>query len=138
MVVMTFEIKRRTFLVSLASIAASLPVAGIVGLLFGAWGLLVPAVFVVTGLWLWDSHQRKGLKLLNAQAILDTRRASNGVLFAAGQPVPEPVMVMHQRQFIPVAGTKNIIPVALGSANFASSRSRSRSRGRLSAEARFL
>lgn len=135
MVVMTFEIKRRTFLVSLVSFAASLPVTGLVGLLFGVWAVIVPMVFIGFGLWMWDSRQRKGLRLLNYQAILDTRKARNGVLYAAGQPVHQPVFVMHQRQFVPLIRAEREAPVVLSADNLSNARNR-RSR-RPSAEARF-
>lgn len=126
MVVMTFELKRRTFLISIASFAASLPLTALAGFLLGVWALMVPVAFIGLGLWLWDSRQRKGLKLLNYQAIVDVRKSQNGVLYAAGQPVPEPVMVMHQRQFIPLVRTDAAAPVISSSENLSSARTRSR------------
>ncbi|AUG29564.1 MULTISPECIES: hypothetical protein [Microbacterium] len=135
MVVATFEVKRRTFLISVLSVVASMPITTIVGFLFGVYALAVPVVFVVGGIWLWDSRQRKGLKLLNYQAIVDGRKASNGVLYAAGQPVPKPQLVMHQRQFIPLVDNERGTPVVLGSDNLSISRT---GRGRKpNAEARF-
>lgn len=136
MVVMTFEVKRRTFLVSLASFALSLPLTGIAGIIFGVWALIVPVVFIAGGLWMWDSRQRKGLKLLNYQAIIDSRKAANGTLYVAGQPVPEPVCVMHQRQFIPLHRPEREAPIVRSTSELAQSRTRSRSR-RPSAEARY-
>ncbi|MBN9214136.1 MAG: hypothetical protein J0J04_04845 [Microbacterium sp.] len=137
MVVMTFEVKRRTFMVSIISFAASLPLTGVAGFMFGVWALIVPVIFIIGGLWLWDSRQRKGLKLLNYQAIVDGRKAQNGVLYAAGQPVPEPVLVMHQRQFIPLTRADSDAPVVRSADNLSASRTRSRGR-RPSAEARYL
>lgn len=136
MVVMTFEVKRRTFLISIISFVASVPLTAIVGIVFGVYALGVPVVFVIAGLWLWDSRQRKGLKLLNYQAIVDVRRSRNGVLYAAGQPVPEPVLIMHQRQFIPLVANDRGAPVVLGRDNLSASRTRSRTR-KPPAEARF-
>lgn len=137
MVVMTFEVKRRSFMVSIISFAISLPLTGLVGIVAGVWALIVPVIFIIAGLWLWDSRQRKGLKLLNYQAIVDGRKAKNGVLYAAGQPVPDPVLVMHQRQFIPLVRADSVAPVARGTNNASELRSRSRGR-RPSVEARFL
>lgn len=115
MVVATFEVRRHTFLVSLAGAAISLPITGILSLIFGLYALITPVVVIGLCLWLWDVRQTRGLKLRNYQAILDTRRARNGVLYAAGRPVPKPVLVMHQRQFLPapppqtadIAGTRS-------------------------------
>jgi len=134
MVVATFEVKRHTFLVSAASFAVSLPVAGLAGLLVGIWALFVPVIAIIAGLWLWDSRQRRGLELLNGQAIVDSRRARNGELYAAGQPIPKPQLVMHQRQFIPTPATAERAPIARGRNNLSQVRGGSR-RGRKSAEA---
>ena len=137
MVVMTFEVKRRTFLVSAISVAASLPVTGLVGIVLGVWALIIPVIAVIAGLWMWDSRQRKGLKLLNYQAIVDVRKASNGVLYAAGQPVPEPRIIMHQRQFVPITRVDVGAPVVTSRDNLSTSRARIRGR-RPSPEARYL
>lgn len=136
MVVATVEIKRRTFLVAGASLLASAPVTGLLAMLVGVWAIIVPLLFIGAGLWLWDSRQRKGLKLLNYQAILDTRRARNGVLYAAGRVVPDPVIVMHQRQFLPLVAPEREAPLAHGRNNLSDARARRRSR-RSSAKARF-
>lgn len=127
-VVVTFEVKRRTFIVSCASVLASLPFAGIVGLFFGVAAIIVPFVFIGLGLWLWDSRQRKGMRLLNYQAIIDTRKAKNGVLYAAGQPVPEPVLVMHQRQFVPVIHPERAAPAVLSVDNPSNARAKRKGR----------
>jgi hypothetical protein len=122
MVVMTFEIKRRTFLVSSAAFAASLPVTGIVAMFFGTAALLVPPVFIGVALWLWDSRQRKGLKLHNYQAILDQTKAKDGVLYAAGQPVATPQLVMHQQNYVFVEPLREVEHHARGTNNLSSKR----------------
>ena len=117
-VVMTFEVKQRSLIVGILSFIASLPVTGIIALFIGIYSLVVPFIMVGAGLWLWDSRQRRGLKLLNYQAMLDSRKARNGVLYSAGQPVPHARAVMHQSQIVPVekeAGT--VAPSVLASSN---------------------
>lgn len=122
MVVLTVEVKRHTFLVAGLSFTASVPLAGLVGVFAGPWALVVPALAVIAGLWLWDSRQRRGLQLLNYQAIVDSRKASNGQLYAAGQPIPEPQLILHQRQFIPTPATAARAPLARGNNNLSTAR----------------
>lgn len=136
MVVMTVEIKRRTFLVSLLAVLASVPVAGIIAIFAGVWAIVVPAIAVGVALWLWDSRQRKGLKLLNYQRILDQRRARNGVLYAAGQVIPKATVVMHQRQFIDALNVGRDTDLAVGASNLSDSRPRRRP-SRRTAKARY-
>lgn len=100
-VVLTVETGRRTFIVLCLSAVASAPVTGLVAMFVGVYALVVPPIVIGLGLWLWDSRSRKGLKLRNYQAIIDRRRAVNGVLYAAGKPIPEPQLIMHQQQTIP-------------------------------------
>ena len=141
MVVMTFEVRRHTFLIICAAFIAAVPVAGILAVLVGVWGIIAVPVVVMAALWLLDSRQTKGLKLMNYQAIVDARRARNGVLYAAGQPVPEAQAVMHQRQFVPIeptteTGEVTVVPSQLAGERGSIPTSRARMRGRRMSEGR--
>lgn len=138
-VIATVEVKRRTFIVSTLALALALPVTGMLFVFIGMYALIAPFLFVGVALWLWDSRQRSGLQLLNYQAIVDQRRSLNGVLYAAGFPLPDPVLVTHQRQTIPAPDEIDDAPVAYGTSNMASQRAKKkRSRKRPRVEARYI
>jgi len=96
-----FETKRATFIVCAISVAASAPLTLILGVLFGFWALATPLVFAIAGVYLFDARQTRGMKLVNYQAILDTRRARNGILYAAGAPIPHARLILHQPVVVP-------------------------------------
>jgi len=118
-----FETKRATVVVSSGAIIASAPIAAIVGAFTGPYALFVPLVFIAAGLWLFEARQTRGLKLANYQAILDRRRARNGVLYAAGAPIPQGRLILH----VPVVEPRRdqvtplIIPPAARGARMSSS-----------------
>lgn len=125
-VILTVEVKRRTFLVSAFAFAASFPVTGLLFVVAGVYALFFPILAIGVALWLWDSRQRNGLKLLNYQAIIDSRKAKNGVLYAAGAPIPKAQLVMHQRQTIPTPEETSGAPLAVGVSSVSRSTSRAR------------
>lgn len=100
-VVFTVEVRRYTLLVVVASLIVSALPTLVVSLIVGPYALFVPALSIVAGLVLWDTRQRNGLKLRNYQAILDRRKSKNGVLYASGNPIPTPELVMHQMVVVP-------------------------------------
>ena len=104
-VVLTVEVNRHTFLVVLLSLAASVLPTLLAVVLFGIWGVLVPPLTVCAGILLWDTRQRRGMRLQNWQAIVNRRRSQSGTLFVSGRPVPKPTLVMHQRVVIPAYPT---------------------------------
>ncbi|MAL06909.1 MAG: hypothetical protein CMH36_08800 [Microbacterium sp.] len=110
-VIFTFEVRRYALIVSALSAVASVPVTALVMLVSGPGALLVPPVFIVAGLVLWDWRQRRGMRLRNFQAILDTRRSAKGVLYAAGSPIPLPQLTMHQAVTVPSSTAHETAPV---------------------------
>lgn len=91
-VIATVEVKRFTFIVTLGSIVASLPVAAVVALLLGpyaAFAFILPVVFVFAGLFLVDQRSRKGLQLRRYEAMWDSRQAksSRGTVYVCSQPL---------------------------------------------------
>ncbi|WP_137772035.1 MULTISPECIES: hypothetical protein [unclassified Microbacterium] len=101
-VVMTFEVRRRTAVViGMSLVLSAFPTLLLLPFL-GPFALITPVIAVTVGLALWEGRQRRGMKLRNWQAILDKRNASNGTLFAAGEVMGDPVLVMHQPTVIPL------------------------------------
>lgn len=100
-VLFTFEVRQYTVWVVALSALASAPVTLLLIAIIGMYGLFFPIVAVMAGLILWDTRQRSGLKLRTYQAILDRRRAQNGVLYASGAPIPRAELIMHQMVVIP-------------------------------------
>ncbi len=100
-VVFTFEVRRYTFIVVIMSLLASAFPTLLATLILGPFALAMPALFVGAGIVLWDTRQRSGLKLKNYQAILDRKKAKIGVLYASGNPIVTPELVMHQMVVIP-------------------------------------
>lgn len=137
MVVATVEVRQRPFIISIISAVASAPVTGIMAIFVGVWCLIVPPLFIVAGIWLWDARQRRGLHLLNYQAILDRRRATTGVLYAAGRPIHTPQLVIHHPQTLPAeTAARTDTPVARGVSDLSKDRPRASARRRSRLESR--
>lgn len=102
-VVLTFEVRRYTLIVVAAAVVVSVLPTLLLAAVVGPWSLVTPAIVMTAAIFLWDWRQRSGMRLRNYQAILDKRRAANGVLYASGSPVPTPELVMHQMVVVPAA-----------------------------------
>lgn len=113
-IVLSFEVRRHTAIVSGLSLLASAPVAALLALVVGPYALILPVLAVVAGLFLWDARQRRGLRLKNWQAILDKRRADNKTIFASGEVLGDPILVMHQQTVIPAQPDASPVVPAFG------------------------
>jgi membrane glycosyltransferase len=100
-VIFAMEVRRYTVFVVSASVIASLVPTALLLVLVGPLALFVPAACIVAGIVLWDTRQRNGMKLRTYQAILDKRKAKNGVLYASGSPIQTPQLIMHQMVVVP-------------------------------------
>lgn len=100
-VILTVETKQSTAWVLAIATVVSLPVTALFYTVLGAFAFLVPVIFDIVVLTLWEARQQRGMKLRAYQAILDKRRAGNDQIYIAGEPLRKPVMVMHQPVLLP-------------------------------------
>lgn len=95
-VILTVETKQSTAWVLAIATAASVPVAALFSTVLGVFAIILPIVFDIVVLTLWEARQKRGMKLRAYQAILDKRRSGNSQVYIAGEPLRKPFLVMHQ------------------------------------------
>lgn len=89
MVLATFEISRRSFIVTVLALLVSIVPAGLlapIGFAFGmVYGVavivIVPSIVVLATFFFVEGRTREGLGLRRYEAMLDKKRAKNGVIF---------------------------------------------------------
>lgn len=94
MVVMTFEVRRHTLLVSLIGALAGMVIAAPFFALFGMWALVIIPVAVAAANMLFASRQTKGLQVYRYRSLLNSRNAHEG-FWINGQPFATPEFIMH-------------------------------------------
>lgn len=100
-VVFTVEAPRHNIIVFGVSLITSLAPTAVLIPFLGSWAFLAPIGLVPLGMWLLVARQKRGMKLRNMQAIVDKKRSKTGVLYASGEVMGDPVLVMHQQVVIP-------------------------------------
>lgn len=89
MVLATFEISRRSFIVTVLALAVAIVPTGIlapIGFAFGmVYGVavivIIPTIVVLATFFFVEGRTREGLGLRRYEAMLDKKRARNGIVF---------------------------------------------------------
>ena len=110
-VIATVEVRRGAFIVAVGSLLVGLIPTAVLAPMLGAWSIVIPMLAITAGLWLFDMRQTRGLRLTNYQAIADSKKVRNGVLYASGAPITAPPLVMHQKVVL-LAGPAHAAPPA--------------------------
>lgn len=102
MVVMTFEVRRHTLIVSLIGLVASLVPALILSMLVGPLGFGILAIGIPVANLLFGARQRKGLRVYRYESLLNSKKAARG-FWINGQPFAKPMFIMHQPTVVDIA-----------------------------------
>lgn len=95
MVVATFEISRRSFIVTVLALLVAIVPTGLFAPLGFAFGMvygvavivIVPTLVVLATFFFVEGRTREGLGLRRYEAMLDKKRARNGVIFVCHEPL---------------------------------------------------
>ncbi|MHA3724251.1 hypothetical protein ACXR2T_10265 [Leucobacter sp. HY1910] len=131
MMVMTFEVRRHTLLVTLLGALASFPVAMLCTAIFGPPGFVVIVLGIPLTHLLFGARQRKGLRVYRYTSMLNSRKAVRG-FWINGQPFATPMFIMHQPTVVDVAESN----LEHGTALVRGKRDRTYQRNTLGAQAR--
>lgn len=126
-VIATVEVRRGAFIIAVGSFLAGLIPTAILAPMLGAWSVIIPMLAIAAGLWMFDMRQTRGLRLTNYQAIADSKKVRNGVLYASGAPITAPPLVMHQKVVL-LSGPAHAAPPADGASRKPNAASRRRNR----------
>lgn len=98
MVIATFEVSRRSFLVTVLALLASIPPTGILTPLAFSFGMTagvvvlvtIPLITVLAAFFFVEGRSREGLGLRRYEAMWDKRKARNGAVFVCNELIIDP------------------------------------------------